>query len=644
MAIPVFYSGLFLAVIHFASIFILGPGKDPDTAFGAPEMAATLGIFLVWSLGILGWGNFFRKKFRLQGIGILFALGTLWACLVSLTLGHLGLIGPQSRWIFGILPYFGIFLGMPEKVDLRSLLPSKENSSYSQKLARGIWVFLGLIVCLRMLRALHPWGQSDPLFYQLLAPRIWIDHGKIELTQIPVLLQSSYWEYLHIWSMRLVSSEPGRGLIESQILAQLTHVFFGYLGSAILVYELIRRRLNQDPLTAAVSALLAVSMRDLLWVSFLAKNDWGVCVWLLAGLNLSFSGSPFLGGIFLGCAVFGKLTNAYLVLALIAAFVVVQRPRVQALAVLLSGSILAGLPYLSRNFLMTRNPVFPFYDRFFQSGLLSLSWRSTYDFYEGFNYQIHLNEFFLTLGRFFSLDGLYLAPLILAPLAVYRHKLPRAALGWLVAALIALIFLTHRSARFEFRHLNCLLVILAMLVPVVIQASFEGLIPDRYLRFLLLPIAFWGVLQSDVIFPGNYGDLPLIQAPLAFYESARPDIAIREEHRLGLAHAWLRMNAKPENASVRTLGNNQQYYISQLSVASFEDDIALNYAVFKNEENLFKSPALSQVDYLVYLAGAEPAQLMARIAQEVHSHPEIVVFSSANSQIMDLRLLRKALP
>ena len=636
-------------IINIAAIFWLGPGRDPDTHVGLTEMLATTAVFAIWIMGMISWGAALRRRLlpSLPYFVYDLALGSALMATASFIFGLLGFIGPEARWIFTALNYIGIFVGL------------KPTFTYP-KLGRLELSVLSLtfgIVALRCLKSYFAWSHTDPLFYQIYGPRLWIDHGSIYFpNQAPIIFETGFWENLHIWGLRLLSSEPGRGLIEGQIFAQLTQSVIGYGGSALALYALCRRILKLALLPALISTIAGLSVRDLQWVAFLAKNDWGGIFWILTGVLLLFDqkenirdsqAQPYFAGFFLGLGLAVKFTNIFVVGCILASWIIflLRENRVSTtlrkmLPVCLS-LVAALLCQLGRNYWFTQNPLFPFFDRWFHSPKMTPGLYATFEYYESLGAERGIS--FIKDRLSILQEDLPLTVFLLTIPFLFKKirsdrliRIQVLLVGGVLAS--AAIFLTCKG-QFEGRHLGVILVLLATLGPASLCLILEKWnVGESTKRAVLCALLALTLFQSDLFREGRYHDWPLFRVFSKLTLSSSMDVQVRSEAPGGKARAWLRLYSKPEEI-IMTTGDRQLYYLSGMTASSAIDDdrVASKIAPLKIPEQIVATLRSAGVRYLLEVKFfGKISPIFDILRPWLVSHPSNIVFANDDSVIIDL--------
>ncbi|MGE4233392.1 MAG: hypothetical protein AB7F43_08700 [Bacteriovoracia bacterium] len=308
----------------------------------------------------------------------------------------IGVMGFYQFYVQTVLVSIGIFFFITQWSQFRELLRVFKVNK------RNIWFLV--VPCLyflvRLFTAGLPQQHSDPLYYHLAAPKLWAELKQIVLTeQHPSYALTGIWEVVYglpqIW-FRTVG-------VFSHVLAQVTaqwmHVLVGQIACVILTAELFQmwmRKMsfkngnrpteNNWPFYLFL-AWLCTCLPGLEWQGVLAKNSYvllSFCVcalifgqrqkWFLAGLSCGFAfATKTLGAwicVGLGVAVFIQLVLEYLKTK--------KKDDGIFLAKQFSFFVLAGILgssiFLLRNWVWTKNPVFPNLDAQWGPGWLSTWW------------------------------------------------------------------------------------------------------------------------------------------------------------------------------------------------------------------------------------------------------------------------------
>ncbi len=628
--------------ILWVSWLVLGDGRNPDAQLDFVAILSVIAVFATFLLSLVGWGDgLSRILFRVAKEHWLVSLilGAAFISFFVLFLGF-GSIGPESRLLFAICVCMGSALVRPRK--LGPIISSLKLASWIE---RGILLYLAVFFLFRVFKSLGPWAASDPLIYHLYAPRLWMDHGSVYLPPGDIVIfHAGQWEYLILFGMRLLSGEVGRGLIEGQIFAQLLHTVLGFMGTYFAAYYAARRLFQANDLIALVAALAAISVRDLLWVTVLAKNDWGSLFFLVGGLSLVFD-RPRVGAFILGVAGVSKFTNGPLAIAIVALALWIRKSSVREWGVSIGFFGLAALPLAVRNVIFTQNPIFPIMDDLFPSRGMTDGALTLVRYYLPKD-SLEFSQRLERLASIISSESWILLVLIgVAVGVILRKKKESPALriwmglsGILVAVFILLLL---QQARLTDRHLGAEIALIGWLTVIGISILIQAL-SSRIQVSVLSCIFLSLVAYGDSIRPGNYGDAPVFHA-LTDSKISDWHLAIRDDFRAGSSKAWLRMNVRP-GEKILTTGDNQLYYISGLPVKSWLDsnpvpvgdleslspDVIIRRLISEKVRYLLDDRYIGVRTYYSYW-----------IDSWISAHPAMTVFEAKDQRVIDLSLFRE---
>jgi hypothetical protein len=635
---------LIAAAVLASSTLLLRASASPDSPLGWPQ-ALGLGLLLaLFAASAMAWGRLISLACSLgERRELEPALGTAALSLLCFAGAHLAGPNAGGPLAYGLILVGGIFL-LERKAGFAPLpLPRSPLG----------WL-LGGIVALRVLQAVIPWSGFDPLYYHLLAPRIWSEEGRIDfLPHLPYLLQSRYWEYLYLLGMQLCSWAPGQGLIEAQLFAQLLHALLGYGGSAWLLYSLARNQFQAAPAWAALGAIAALFVDDLYATAPLAKNDWGASLWALAGLSLLpvfFARRPkalpmALGGALWGMAVAAKFNVVFLaagafLASLIAGLASSRAKALRPHGLLLGAAALASFPLLLRNAWLTGNPFFPELAVYFPSSGMSatlLHYQSGW-YGQKAGWAQALPHYVRAL--FFTSNTWLWCALLLLPLSWRKKATVPPALLWTGLALaLALLF----PFLIQLKHLRLLGPTLALAPLLAAAALAQGTAPWRraqaYLPYVFLCFVLY---RSDLLATRNFGmdilrDRPLLETPRLLAGGPGAHLLVRERHLAGWSKAWLRAHT-PTGAVILTTGDNQSYYLPERVVIPVTDDPALDRAMLQASDLGELLPLFEKLgaEYILDTNHWELehwSKLSRWLAAEEKRNPRAVVFRDRDSRV-----------
>ena len=651
-------SALLLTVAILSQIvggLLHGAPAHPDEGLSTLQTYGVFFVFIFWWLSVLAWGQVLSHFFRTEQLGVLghLALGSLGASLTAMTLGHIGMIGSQNQMLFRVLALSGHIANFIYAYKFPACEPAMgippRDSAFSFRSLEPVHLVLVVAAAIAITFLLNnsfPLRGSDEYYYHLLGPKLWSDAGRISLhTSHPVIMQCSLWEYLYLWGYALVAEPGAYGLIEGQIFARWTHVAVGFAGTALALYEILKRY-SYSRTWIAVALIAALSSGGLLPSLSQAKNDWGVSFWLLTSMLILISpnrrGRNYLviAGMFLGAALAAKFSVGLTALPLLATWIVFEhtsaKARVRSLFLVLSGACITLAPILLRNWIEVGNPVFPAMNNLFHSPWASLSWQDLQSKYEVSGFDLSPKNWENKLAGLLN-SSPWIASLLLFPLATAwrRHLAPLFLIG------ICSFLLTGLKVNIAFGEVSHVLrlhgpgsLILTAACVLLIESIINKIAPRA--TSLLAGASLVFILTSASIPWKIWLDAPKIRAA---------SIIVRETHVGGAAKAWLRLNAKPHEAIFST-GDDQIYYIAHLNVIVMTRQPVIDAltAAPSNAREILRTLREYNGRYLLdsrhwhSYAWSDKARRMTRM---LLNHPEALVFTSKDSDVYDLVTLEK---
>ena len=648
--------------------FLLRPiPTDPDSLIGTEQIAGSFLIFLFWLSSIWNWGRVLQILLGLGSqLGLALGLGTLWAVAVAVTLGQLGFLGPDH-----VLLFIGTLL---VGVVVRPLLLQKADSDTSEpslQLADGkketsdLWDLLVSILAVALavsafacalIKASVPHLHSDPLYYHLLGPRLWYQSGSIQLSKsIPVTAMGSYWEYLYLWGQQLLGGAGARGLVESQVFAQWTHVTLGF-GLSLIVVPKVLGALGASRAVRLVGILAAAQCHFMDWTLGLAKNDWGACAFSMFGSLLLMKSASAkthrardwaLAGVFFGFAIGIKLSAVFAipVLTLTVLLGVVDREGFRAAfgrgILFFLAAIGTYAPVAWIHWTETGNPVFPYYDRLFSSPWMTDAiLRGTPDAGGGVSAWQVLPDRLLLLWEYTPLILISGIAFVFLGLAKRRISLSETALLTLIGLLATIggDRIPSPTSSFHLRFFG----------PVIFMAGALGWL--AVFRVVSLIRGAWVsrlLLLAAVLFLGL-----TIQVPRDDWEHSLEGIAVIP-HALrhlmvgGGSKAWLRLNADPTDRIVTT-GDNELYYVSNLNISAMTEqpDLDRRWRTSGSEMEFLRRLVRLNVKYVLdttHFGGTPWSYFADWMRARLNRAPQAVLFETLDSKIVDPKLLLESL-
>lgn len=342
-------------------------------AFSAPYNGPSFqGFLFLWGIRIFGLALFAWFQIGCLALGrvaVLFLLGVkgpgnlfslpLGWLLMGLAMYAVSLDGIAFHVVLGAAAIAPGFLGWrPFIAEIRG----SKNPVHGDFIWRSALVTGVVVLAIVTVAALAPEVEKDPLTYHYANPlHILILHRQVEwpftiADDLPPL-----WEMVVLPLMALGGEGPTRWL--NPFLA-------GFM--AIVLYRLARKMMDRRWAMAAAVLLLT---NPLVAVSATwAKNDLlatalslAALCWILAGPPRRLTASCVIAGLLCGGAFITKYCAGSMAVSVLVAIVLVRRMNPARFASVSAGFLAAAAPVLSRNFLMTGNPVFPFASGVFPS-------------------------------------------------------------------------------------------------------------------------------------------------------------------------------------------------------------------------------------------------------------------------------------
>lgn len=603
--------------------------------------APLLLVFLSFAASILALGARMERRFGGGWAGV-FLYSSLVLCASAMTLGHLGLL--HATLVFASVAVIGAWM-VPEL--LRERLWNLGRSSKRPMLWVSILFSLALFI--RAFSAFLPQGHGDPLLYHLVGPKLWVDMGAAKLhPDLPIALLASSWEYLYVWPQVLWRGVAGEHrLIAAQIFSQWTHLLWGWAGTGLVLYRLLCDREHRHSyVAAAVGAALFVASAQ--WPGGLAKNDCGITFWAFGALlclrNGLRSGSRvgfLFAGLFVGLAVIGKL-NAGLVLAagsFLLAQDIIGAWRRQDRSLFVNGALVgvigfsvAVAPILWRNYVETKNPLYPMFPHFFPSSWVTESWAQHFSSVhpkQGFDRVDHL------LYRLHQLPGdspFFFGWLAMPFLAVFpsgrswlKNFLPWIFFSAAASALFVLGFNHEAELRYLAGGLMAAAAVGALALLHVLDALAAKAPSARNFPVIFI---FVGILAAS--------KLPTHLLWKARY--IEPGPAFLRSHTAGDSKAWIREHARDDELVIM-VADNESYYLSSKRVTVLTERPDLDRATLGKTDLGDFLRGVCSVPGASYLLDARPQVGLLQRFPELARYEAALAFRGGASAVYDLRKL-----
>jgi hypothetical protein len=352
---------IFLLVFAFGVILkqITQISPSPEESKNLWVALPAFVVFIVFVYSSLSWGSFIRKfvkvntESEIQKTFFDLTIGSVFYYVLSYALTPLGLFSVKASIFLWMILSLGIAIGEPIRIKLQQQF--------------GWFVFIPLlVVIIRLLEGLQFHQHGDAYITYLPAPRIWAETGNFNyFKEYSQFFLSTSFESLFAWGTALMGLTSGRGLDVSQWFSQWCSAGIGVFGlviGSLAIGEKLAKKFYIKNIWIPFVALMAIQIPVLRWMSNIAKNDLGVAFWGLSGFCFSvlfpqFLPVPiFLVGLIMGAAAIGKLTIS--ILAILIFIPILYSSKSKSIFYVLGG-VMGALPVMLRNWILMRNPVYP---------------------------------------------------------------------------------------------------------------------------------------------------------------------------------------------------------------------------------------------------------------------------------------------
>ncbi|MBI3558176.1 MAG: hypothetical protein HY074_18070 [Deltaproteobacteria bacterium] len=627
-------TGLLTGILGFLAY---GTPAAAEASFQGIQIFGTFLIFLFFSVSAFSWGRIFSRF-----LGFAFevwstaALGIGGAAATAMVLGHLGLIGPSHRILLTALLFLGPGINVFSSKNIREPIFSVDKPHVFEIVSLAL---IAASVLLFVIAAFYPNPFYDPLWCNALAPRRWSNAGKIFFdTKSIIGFQSSYWEYLYLWGNSLLSGAPGEGLIACLLFGQWTHAFWGYGGTVLALWAFLAIFCD-DRFWLGLAVFSGLCVHSFQKMAMIAKNDWGICFWLLAGFALLLSAKELprkqlaAAGALIGLGLGGKFTAVFSVVPLFLLWAYVDRQVWKKAPIVFSALLLGLVPILLRNWLATGNPVFPSMNLVFKSAMLGPSWTRAMRNYDGTGIVPAFSEFSRRLTELLRENPLLPAGLAFPLSLVWPKKRSR---------LLTPLWLTLAGSFIFFA---------AKIGPAIVEMRYLGLALNLWAGFSVLSIAELGSKARWLALPllaliTYTADIPW-KAPWDLLRMPSTGSIVRQQPNSG-SLAWLRANTKPDDVIVSLL-ETRLYYLDDRNIRRVWDDPEWD-AALSGETDPLKAVVRMRALHAKYLLATievfdqhADKKVSDLIIQAILANPRSVVFAAEASKVIDLERMEKAL-
>lgn len=445
------------------------------------------GVCLLWLAAVVGWGAIVQRLVRHRvSINLLdfvnsAGLGIGLLSLILLGLGAAGWLNRISAWSLLAIGIVYLIVALNRRlIDFRALREWLGQSS----IAGLLWIFAMPALGIALVSAFAPpgllWGDEphgyDVLEYHLQVPREWYEAGRVAPLEHNVFSYMPMNVELHYLLAMHLKGGPWAGMY----VAQLMHVTLIIL-SVLAIYALTN---------SVVSAVAAAAAPWLLVLAPIAYNEGGLLFFgaLAIGWTWRALRDPAeanwrcwaLAGAFAGFASGVKLTAVpMLLIGIPLATLVARRFEWRSLATFVVAGALVFSPWLIRNAIYTKNPVFPEAMSVFGRAHFTADQQERYRrAHSPPDAQRSISARLKSAWSQIAIDWRYGYTLLLA--APFAIALARTREAWFIAALLAIFLIIWIS----FTHLQSRFYVLA--IPAAAFAIASGLSAKKQ---LVLPAA-----------------------------------------------------------------------------------------------------------------------------------------------------------
>jgi hypothetical protein len=600
-----------------------------DEMIGRSISVTALAAFILWLIATAGWGKLLSKGIHRSDplnyrLGIEITLGLLAQSIAYFLLTALGFSQFGSGGLF-IFIAIGAFYSLPKAAltELDLNLPSKLNLALLPSFA--LICFIGL----RIWHSLSPDMHPDALWYHLTAPLDWYSSGGFRFNPDAIqLMQSSYWESLYLWPFNLFGVNSTAALLASHIFAQLITIT-AWICTGLLGSLLLKEIMPGIPKNFAPCVILAILTTAELSLSLpTPKNDWGIALFFILGAIYLIKSNPSATGLLWGVSFgskFSYLVPILIFLIIAASHLVGIKRKITPIIIF----ILAAAPVLVRNYLLTKNPLFPVFGGIFGNENLPDIWEGALVAFSGSGINLNPHHWQKILQGVFPGTQLLTVLLLLpAALKLYNSYWGRRFSLWALGSVA--IFGLVSGDRAELR-------LIGVVAAIVSGASIYALynLKDAPV-FRIISKDIWGVMASLYLILGSETPWretfrgPLSQPlkkledllPLEFIESLpvnqNSKILLAYETRLfylfdkGTVRIWDSLNAAP------------------LWQGSIPD------AISGSEATSFRYLLVSSTIIDNFLS----TESVSGVVNYAQKHPTTIIFQDKDTLIIDLFLLK----
>lgn len=310
-----------------------------------PLVKALLLVFAVYIYGFFLM-SLFKPGTETIEIPIAFAVGLIFTTFYFYLVSFFKVLVPGVIAAFYIIPVFLLFFIIKNQKQIFL----ERAQSFFQRSPLEYLPFL-----LPFIYAALPPSFYDSLVYHLGIPNLYLQHaGFIETPQFLYANTSIYYE---------ISLIPA--VFAGDLVPRLFHFFIGVIflfsvaDFAVQVFKIKKR---------PILILLFLSMPMSVFLLSTVKNDLLSAFFIFLGIRYLLENRFGLSALFWGFAIGIKYTNAVPMIIFLVIFLIKEkRFPLKKIAVLVLITAAVVLPILVKNYYFTKNPIFPFFNQYFNA-------------------------------------------------------------------------------------------------------------------------------------------------------------------------------------------------------------------------------------------------------------------------------------
>lgn len=497
--------------------------------------------------------------------------------------------------------------------------------------------------------ALYPSSYFDPLNYHLYGIVEWSKLDKlVHLESAPQLMHNSYADYLYFPLSFWWGQKSTQDLLSLQVTSQVFTVIFGIGFFSVLMFELIKDKIEKVWIPLLIIAALARA--SLQHKGFIAKIDWIALSWFIASVfvflrsDKNKTSHVLLSAFFLALSVGSKFSYVVPAGFWLLSILILERRQKKKASFIAFGVFFFGLaPYLLRNYFWTDNPFFPMARNFFPSAYLGPSWMEGFGFYDvGIN-NLDFGFFAKKLLRFFTYEPIVYFSLLIPLFFSRTQQVVKILWVFIYAFLVVFIFFFGSAS--ELRHFGpiaLLINVLGVIGLILVTSKFprlQGVKP--FISNLFLIIIFFNILNLE-------NQLNPIPSALRRGVWVPRYQSLIDEKRGLLTSDFLSKNLS-ELQRIALIDDTPPYYLSLFNVMRLWDDPTIDRKIKKcnNLGCLLEVFKEEKIDYLIesdflfdpYYNVIALNLILAAITQ----YPEAIVQDQNGERLISVQILINAL-